>query len=1392
MIEFGKMAAPAAMDRRALLASALRAKAREQVTAVPVSHGQKALWFLHQHAKAGSAYNVGFSIRIRSRLDVEALRRSLQALVDRHASLRSRFCMIDGELMQEIRHYEPVAFEVTELGDCAADELSSQVAAAYHRPFDLERGPVFRVNLFSRVADDHILLLTASHIVYDGWSLWLNLDELGKLYAGELAGRTSPLPLLHASYQDYVRRKHKMLSGAEGERLWCFWQAQLCGELPNLNLPTDHTRPPLQTFSGASQKVRLDLDLAVRFKQIARTHGVTLSTLLLAAYQVLLHRYCGQDDILVGVPTVGMRGAEYADVVGYFVNPVVVRADLSGNPAFNAFLAQLHQTVLAALEHQDFPFPLLVERLRLKRDASYSPLFQASFAFQRAQRAGGLLDLTVPDKPHARGTWGGLEVEAFDLAQQEGQFDIELELIHVEDSIFGSFKYNADLFDAATMKEMAENFSVLLQGIAADPTQHVGNIPILSQAARNRRLALRADVQVHDPRLVCLHDAFESHARSTPDAVALVHADCRLTYGDLNHRAERLAKHLQKLGVGPDTLVGLCMESSPEMVIGILGILKAGGAYVPIDPTTPQARKAFILEDSAVQLLLTKSGYIRDLQPGGAQVVCLDDRAVLAAMTSVDPIILERGVTPDNLAYVIYTSGTTGNPKGVQITHRNVARLFAASASWYDFGAKDVWSMFHSFAFDFSVWEMWGALLHGGRLVLVPYMTARSPAAFRELVASEGVTVLNQTPSAFRLFIQADAEAATAPLSLRWVIFGGEALDLQSLKPWYERHGESKPCLVNMYGITETTVHVTRRLLKRNDLDCGRSVIGAPLPDLQVYLLDPYLQPVPDGVVGEIYVGGAGLARGYLRRPELNSARFIAHPFDPAPGARLYKSGDLGRYLRGGDIEYLGRVDNQVKIRGFRIELGEIEATLESHPGVDAAVVRVMKQQKGGDKLIAYVVAPDRAMQGALLRRFLLERLPEYMVPSVFVSIERLPLTTNGKVDYAALPVPETTRRDTEHAYVAPRDRVEQQLVEIWEEVLEVAPIGVHDDFFDLGGDSLLAVTLVVQIERKFRKSLPVATLFRNPTIEKLAHGLHDSAAAAWSALVPLRAMGTRTPFFCVAGGAGNALCFNQLARKLPPDRAFYGLQAVGLDGHSAPLSRVEDMAAEHIKEIREVQAHGPYLLGGHCFGAWIAFEMAHQLQQQGEEIGLVVVIDAPAPLPRPAPPAHDLLDQAAWITRFGNILSEATGQDLGVDATALRSLAQDAQLDYFRARLEAGAILPPDTPIAQVRGLMQVFVLNSKASYAPAGHSAPLALFRAAEFHPDYDYAAAEEPGAATAESALGWHQFSSAAVPVYSVSGNHITLLSEPHVCDLAEQIARCVAQLPKLQVESLHTFN
>ncbi|HAT33727.1 MAG TPA: non-ribosomal peptide synthetase [Janthinobacterium sp.] len=1376
-----------AQDKRAMLAAMLRQQASVQYTRVPLSRGQQALWFLHQSAPDSCAYNIAYSIRIRSEIDGEALRRAFQGLLDRHSVLRARFRMEGGELVQEVSGYQAVCYDVVQAGDASPAVLRHMVDSAYRRPFDLEAGPLFRVQLFSVDASDHVLLVTVSHIVYDGWSLWLNLDEVGQLYQAETGGSQAALPPLTASYGNFVRHQEQMLAGPEGERLWNYWKTKLEGELPTLDLPADRTRPPVQSYHGASQAVVLEAALARRLTALAQRQGVTQFTLLMAAFQVLLHRFSGQEQILVGAPTMGMRGEAFANVVGYFVNPVVVRSDLSGNPQFQQLLAAVHTTVIEAMAHQDYPFPLLVERLRPQRDPSHSPMFQVSFVFQRAQRTGGLLDLAAPpdaaESGRRRAQWGGVEVELYELAQQEGQFDLELELTSVEDALFGSFKYNTGLFDAATMARLADAFTVLLEGLSADPAQHIGQLPLLSDAARAAVLAGSGGQPGTHLDVTCLHRRFERHAQATPDAVALAFADTTLSYAQLDARANTLALHLQGLGVGPDVLVGICVERSIEMIVGLLGILKAGGAYVPLDPSTPLDRRAFIIEDSAVQVLLTQQLYADELQSTGAHVLALDSGwdAIAAGAAGRS---LAGSDNPDQLAYVIYTSGTTGRPKGVQITHRNVSRLFGATDPWYQFGANDVWPLFHSFAFDVSVWEIWGAFLHGGKLVVVPYLVTRAPTELRRLLIREGVTVLNQTPSAFRLFMQADqGEAADELPQLRLVIFAGEALDIQSLKPWFDRHGDVRPRMVNMYGITETTVHASYRVLTIADLESTKSVVGVAIPDLQLYLLDPFLQPVPVGVVGEIHVGGDGLARGYLRRPELDQARFIAHPFTDAPGERLYRSGDLARYLANGDIEYLGRLDNQVKVRGFRIELGEIETVLGSHPEVAAAVVRVQKGQKGGDRLLSHIVprTPGAAL-APVLRGYLAERLPDYMVPSVFVMIDALPLTGNGKIDYRALPAPEQQREAGAAVLVPPRDDVERRLLRLWEQVLELQPISVQDNFFNLGGHSLLAVYLMAQIEREFGQSLPLATLFRNPTVALLGQSLRAGHQEAWSPLVPIRTEGSEAPFFCVAGGGGNVLYFYALASMLKEGRPFYGLQAIGLDGQQAPLDKVEDIAAEYIREIRKVQPHGPYLLGGHCFGSWIAFEMAQQLLRQGEQVSSVIVIDAPAPLPKPTQAELDSTEDAAWLAKFGAILSESAGQDLGVNYADLRCLGADAQLAYFKDKMEAGGMLPPDTPLAQVRGFFQVFVQNSKTVYLPRDTlPVPLSLFRAGEYHVDYDYAAADDDGAAGMEaSTLGWRSLSGDGVSVRMVPGNHITMMSEPHVQGLAEQINARLRQL------------
>jgi amino acid adenylation domain-containing protein len=667
----------------------------------------------------------------------------------------------------------------------------------------------------------------------------------------------------------------------------------------------------------------------------------------------------------------------------------------------------------------------------------------------------------------------------------------------VESGLRGWIDYNADLFDRATITRMIDHFHTLLEGIIANPENPIGSLALLSEAEKHRLLVEWSGTEKNYPRNKCVHQLFEEQVERTPDAMAVLFpsiasepgADEQLTFRELNRRANRLARLLQTLGVGPDAPVGICMERSLEMVVGLLAILKAGGAYVPLDPGYPDERIAFMLEDSGVRVVLTQERLMPILPSRDARIVCVDApdrRGELEALEAeANPA---DSATADNLAYVIYTSGSTGRPKGVLITHYNVTRLLAATDSWFHFDQNDVWTMFHSYAFDFSVWEMWGALLRGGRLVVVPFWASRSPELFYKLLSRERVTVLNQTPSAFAQLIQFEQSSAIAhDLALRLVILGGEALDFQSLKPWFERHGAQHPRLVNMYGITETTVHVTHRPVTAADLPARGSFVGLPIPDLGLYVLDQKQNPAPIGVPGELCVGGAGIARGYLNRPELTAEKFMPDPFSDEPGARLYRTGDLARYLPNRDIEYLGRIDAQVKIRGYRIELGEIEAVLSRHPSVREAVALAREDSPGEKRLAAYIVPGDGAVQAGELRDFLKRKLPEYMVPSAFVFLGSLPLTPNGKVDRKALPAPDQGRPELGEGYVVPRTPREELLAKTWAEVLQLEKVGVHDNFFDLGGHSLLATQVISRLRDAFHVDLPLRALFEHPTVAGLA-----------------------------------------------------------------------------------------------------------------------------------------------------------------------------------------------------------------------------------------------------------------------------------------------------------------
>ncbi len=1064
---------------------------------VPLSYAQQQLWVIDWLYPGEVTYNVPLVARLGGRLDAGALERSLAEIVRRHEALRTTFALVDGEPRQVIGapSFTMPVVNLADLPAVAAEAEASRLAAEdAHRPFDLARGPLFRATLLRLSARAHVLLMNVHHIVSDGWSLSILAGELGALYDAFAAGRPSPLPALPVQLRDVALRERQWLSGpALGEQL-AYWKEQLREVPVALELPTDWPRPAVESHRGAHHRFLLPPELAAALAALGRREGVTLFMTLLAAFQVLLRRYSGQDDFVVGSSIAGRTRVETEGLIGYFTNTLALRADLGGEPTFRELLARVREVTLGAYAHQEVPFEKLVEALAPARDSSRSILFQVMLVLQN-------LEALPP-------SLGELEVRWHESTTGTAKLDLTLLMTETDRGIEGSLEYATDLFDAETIARMAGHLQVLLEGAVADPSRRLAELPLLT-AEEERTLASWSDAALEHPRGATLHELFEQQVDATPDAPAATCEGTTLSYRELDARANRVAHYLAKRGVGPGVLVGLATSRSLNMLVGLIGVLKAGGAYLPLDPEYPRDRLAFMVEDAGVSVVLTETEAASALPERGAELLRLDADGGALAEERADR--LPRLATPDDLAYVIYTSGSTGKPKGAMVEHHQVVRLFEATSPWYRFGARDVWTVFHSYAFDFSVWEIWGALLHGGRVVIVPYLTSRDPEAFHALLGREGVTVLNQTPSAFRQLLRADESAAPearAPLRLRYVIFGGEALDVGDLRPWWERHGDEHPRLINMYGITETTVHVTYRPLGIADLERPwSSVIGRPIPDLRVHILDAARRPVPIGVPGEMYVGGAGVARGYLNRPELTADRFRADPLRGGPGARLYKTGDLARYLRSGDIEYLGRADDQVKIRGFRVELGEIEAELRAHPAVRESVVLVREDEPGDKRLVGYLVARDPASPpaGGELRAHLSARLPDHMVPAAFMVLDALPLTTHGKVDRKALPALSGARPGDERAFVAPRTATEDLLVGLWAEVLRLARVSVHDDFFALGGHSLLGMRVMARLGLVFGVELPVRTLFEARTVALLAERVDAARSSGdWPAAPPL------------------------------------------------------------------------------------------------------------------------------------------------------------------------------------------------------------------------------------------------------------------------------------------------
>ncbi|HEV2207709.1 MAG TPA: amino acid adenylation domain-containing protein [Verrucomicrobiae bacterium] len=1300
---------------------------------LPLSSSQERLWFIERLEPGSCAYNLPLGLRLRGRLDIFQLQRALNEIVVRHEAVRTTFETIQGRPVQVIHAAAPLPVPLLDLQGLPANIRESELSRACREEaqgaFELSRDWPFRAKLVRMSDNDHVLVFTMHHIASDGWSFGVLLTELRCLYNAFVQGQSSPLPALALQYSQYVGMQREMLDNPKLASQLAYWRQNLAGA-PLLELPADRRRPSEQTTHGAVLYWDLPEDLLPGLERLNRAEGVTLFMTLLAAFQTVLHRYCRCDDILVGCPIAGRRRAEFQTLIGLFVNTIVLRGDLSGDPSFRGLLARTRNTALEAYRHQDLPFEKLVEELHPQRDLSRSPLFQVMLVLQN-----------VP--------WGvpelrGLEVTEMRIDTRTSKFDLTLDVSQRKEVLRLAAEYNTDLFDEATIARMLGHYQTLLLAVAANPDQRLSQLPLLRQAERQQLLLSWNETSAAFPRGRCLHDVFEAQARRTPHKVAVVCEGSKLTYRQLDERANQLAHRLQKAGVGPDMPVGICLERSVEMVVGLLGILKAGGAYLPLDPGYPKERLQFMLEDSGAKVLLTQEGLVGALPPHQARVIQLDgDWGVIGQESRLKP---QAGVTAEHLAYLIYTSGSTGKPKGVEIQHRSLLNLLHSMGQKPGLREDDRLLAITTLSFDIAGLELWLPLISGAQVIIARRETARDGAALAGLLERCEATVLQATPSTLRLLLAAGWEG-NSDLKL---LCGGEPWQRDLAGQLLGKCGS----LWNMYGPTETTIWSGACKVEAEQ----EVLIGGPIANTQFYVLDGHLQPVPMGVAGELWIGGEGVARGYYGKPALTRERFRANPFSGEAGGRIYRTGDLVRWREEGKIEFLERLDHQVKIRGFRVELGEIEAVLSAHAAVKQAVVVAQADGSGEGRLAAYVLERGRGQVSvAELREHLKARLPAFMIPAAFVTLEHLPMTPNGKIDRKQLPQAEPMDLKDELPHLRARDAIEGQLAAIWQRILGVKQVGMRDDFFELGGHSLLGLQLFAEIEQILHQKLPLAALFRSPTIEALAELIRTSSGErVWRSLVLIRDGGSKQPLFLVHGAEGNVILYRQLAGHLTEDRPVYGLQAQGLDGQAECPGRFEDIAAHYIREIRSVQRQGPYYLGGYCLGGALALEMAHQLQQQGQTVGLVALIESYNIHSLTCLSSKPLLAFHACQNVIFHV------QNLVCSKRSWPFLREKLRVAIARARVRLAA---PFEPQRYPHLLIKRALHQAQSRYTPKPYAGRVTLFRPRTFFLGLD------------DASFGWAHIVKAGLEVDVLPAYPKAMLVEPFVQVLAARLEQAL---------------